>query len=430
MDILDALVRKSLLVAARSPSGRTRFSMLETIRQFAEEQLAQAGDAEAARASHARYFAGLEGDVLALWDSPRQRESYEWFDVELSNLRSAFRWACDSGDLDTGVAIAAFAGPIGNWLDRHEATGWAEELIEAARAADHRRLAELYVAAAQCTMVGRIEQGIRYADAGRSAILSGRYDPVPHGYEAFLGNGYMTAGQFQRAIDCCREMIAMGASDHVYSRAYLIQLLTFVGAWDDARAAAVGLMDEAEATDNPMNACYSLFVAGWVQYNTDPVAAYHIFRRGYVIAQDSGNRQFEAHFATNLARLNFSARPAMGSTSYLRRSAFPWIQETSTSSEYRWRTSPHCSTGSGGTIPPRPFSGSPPAPWGTLAALPEVDTAATHLRDALGDEKYEACTSTGANMSTAAIGDYAFEQIELVRVELAADEQTQKPPKS
>ena len=43
LDLLDALVRKSLLVADRS-SGRTRFSMLETIRQFAEEQLVASGD--------------------------------------------------------------------------------------------------------------------------------------------------------------------------------------------------------------------------------------------------------------------------------------------------------------------------------------------------------------------------------------------------
>src|SRR5882757_877570 len=42
LDLLDALVRKSLLVADRS-SGRTRFSMLETIRQFAEEQLVACG---------------------------------------------------------------------------------------------------------------------------------------------------------------------------------------------------------------------------------------------------------------------------------------------------------------------------------------------------------------------------------------------------
>ena len=76
LDLLDALVRKSLLVADRS-SGRTRFSMLETIRQFAEEQLVARGAATEVRAAHARYFAGREADILALWDSPRQREAYD-----------------------------------------------------------------------------------------------------------------------------------------------------------------------------------------------------------------------------------------------------------------------------------------------------------------------------------------------------------------
>ena len=47
LDLLDALVRKSLLVADRS-SVRTRFSMLETIRQFAEEQLVASGEADEA----------------------------------------------------------------------------------------------------------------------------------------------------------------------------------------------------------------------------------------------------------------------------------------------------------------------------------------------------------------------------------------------
>ena len=50
LDLLDALVRKSLLVADRS-AGRTRFSMLETIRQFAEEQLVANGEAEEVRAA-------------------------------------------------------------------------------------------------------------------------------------------------------------------------------------------------------------------------------------------------------------------------------------------------------------------------------------------------------------------------------------------
>ena len=93
LDLLDALVRKSLLVADRS-SGRTRFSMLRTtIRQFAEDQLVAGGAASEVRAAHSRYFATRETDILALWDSPHQRDAYDWFTVELANLRTAFRWA-------------------------------------------------------------------------------------------------------------------------------------------------------------------------------------------------------------------------------------------------------------------------------------------------------------------------------------------------
>ena len=114
LDLLDALVRKSLLVADRS-SGRTRFSMLETIRQFAEEQLVARGEATEVRTAHARYFAGREADILALWDSPRQREAYDWFTVELANLRTAFRWAADHGDLDVAATIATYAALLGFW---------------------------------------------------------------------------------------------------------------------------------------------------------------------------------------------------------------------------------------------------------------------------------------------------------------------------
>jgi predicted ATPase len=90
LDLLDALVRKSLLVADRW-AGRTRFSMLETIRQFAEEQLVARREATQIRTAHSRHFASREADIMALWDGPRQRAAYEWFAVELANLRTAFR---------------------------------------------------------------------------------------------------------------------------------------------------------------------------------------------------------------------------------------------------------------------------------------------------------------------------------------------------
>ena len=66
-----------------------------------------------ARAAHARYFAGRETDIMALWDSPRQREAYDWFTVELANLRTAFRWAADHDDLDVAATIATYAAFLG-----------------------------------------------------------------------------------------------------------------------------------------------------------------------------------------------------------------------------------------------------------------------------------------------------------------------------
>jgi predicted ATPase len=80
--------------------------MLETIRQFAEEQLAARREAATVRSAHADYFAGRETDIMALWDSPHQREAYGWFATELANLRTAFRWAADESDLDIAAAMA------------------------------------------------------------------------------------------------------------------------------------------------------------------------------------------------------------------------------------------------------------------------------------------------------------------------------------
>ena len=178
LDLLDALVRKSLLVADRS-SGQTRFSMLETIRQFAEDQLAADGEAEQTRAAHARYFAGLEADVLALWDSPRQREAYVWFTVELANLRAAFRWAADHDDLDTAAAIAlyAFIGGSGRAVRTHRMGRGAHRTRESGRtSAGSQRFTSWPASAAGSA---GSTSAIRYSESGQRLIGDKRFDRFP-----------------------------------------------------------------------------------------------------------------------------------------------------------------------------------------------------------------------------------------------------------
>ena len=98
LDLLDSLVRKSL-VTAEQVGGHARYGMLETIRQFAEDQLAATGTIDEVRDRHARYFAEQAVAHWDIWDGPRQRVAVDWVDVELANLRAGFRWAADQGDL-------------------------------------------------------------------------------------------------------------------------------------------------------------------------------------------------------------------------------------------------------------------------------------------------------------------------------------------
>ena len=208
LDLLDSLVRKSLVVADRS-SGHTRFSMLETIRQFAEEQLDARGEAAAARDSHARYFAGRV-DALAMWDGPRQREAYDWFATELANLRTAFRWSADQRDLDTAAAIAMLAGFLGGLVEVLEPVNWAEELVEPACGVGHPRKQALCAYASVCHLFGRVEDALAYSKLGMSAERPVESGVLTQMGELWLGSVYSFIGEPERNIEVWSELLARG----------------------------------------------------------------------------------------------------------------------------------------------------------------------------------------------------------------------------
>lgn len=71
LDLLDSLVRRSL-VTTQQLRDHTRYGLLETIRQFAEDQLAATGVIADVRDRHARYYAATVVEQWAIWDGPRQ----------------------------------------------------------------------------------------------------------------------------------------------------------------------------------------------------------------------------------------------------------------------------------------------------------------------------------------------------------------------
>lgn len=419
LDQLDALVRKSLLIADRS-SGRTRFSMLETIRQFAEEQLTQGDSAGETRAAHAGYFAGREADVMATWDSPRQREAYTWFTLELPNLRAAFRWAADNRDLDTATSIAIYASFLGSLVEQHEPVAWAEEMIEPAKAAEHRRLAQLYAVAAECHEAGRFEDFLRYAAAGEAAIESGRFDPIPDLFETMVASGYLTSGQPERCIEFCHTLIARQPGPHAYATVFLVLGLTLVGAVDEAIAASEGFLAEADTeyhSGNPGFACFILFAYGHAHRDAHPAAAYEALDKGLKTAQETGNRQLESGLLVGLSRLAAAHGDPMDAFDFLTLA----IRNYHDSGSFSLILGPLTILAAlldrlGYHEPAATISHFADSPF-TRTGYPEITTTIHHLRAVLGDQAYESFARVGASMTNGAMAAYALEQIDRARAD-------------
>jgi predicted ATPase len=92
MDGLASLVDKSLLQQEAQPDGEARFGMLETLREYALEQLAIAGELDWARHRHAAYFLKMAEEALPELRGPAQGEWLKRLDLEHDNLRATLDW--------------------------------------------------------------------------------------------------------------------------------------------------------------------------------------------------------------------------------------------------------------------------------------------------------------------------------------------------
>jgi len=114
-DLLSSLVNKSLVIAERTASS-LRYRLLETIRQYAADQLIQVGGEESirqVRALHAEHYLGFCLEIAPQLRGPKQGELFKRLDLELDNLLATFTTLSEqperTGDvLALGVALTIF----------------------------------------------------------------------------------------------------------------------------------------------------------------------------------------------------------------------------------------------------------------------------------------------------------------------------------
>lgn len=114
LDQLTLLVDKSLVVV-EDTRRRTRYRLLETVRQYAQEKLFESREGDDARVRHCDHYAALAARLsAATGDGHEQR--IDDADAEIDNLRAAFAWSRESADTGLALTLAADLQPI--WLSR------------------------------------------------------------------------------------------------------------------------------------------------------------------------------------------------------------------------------------------------------------------------------------------------------------------------
>lgn len=102
---LTSLIEQSLV--QRVPGEDSRYSMLETIRDYAREQLDERGESAEMTARHAAFFDDLAGRGALELEGGLQEPWLDRLALDLDNLRAAIRWALDHGDAESGLRITA-----------------------------------------------------------------------------------------------------------------------------------------------------------------------------------------------------------------------------------------------------------------------------------------------------------------------------------
>jgi predicted ATPase len=130
--LVERLAEHSLLRLEDEAADEPRFWMLETVREFAAEQLSESGDEETTRDAHAAFFAAMVEQARDGMMGPDEAAWHARLTVEHSNVRTALGWLLERGEVETALVMAA--GVRRFWEFRYhyaEGIGWLERALAA-----------------------------------------------------------------------------------------------------------------------------------------------------------------------------------------------------------------------------------------------------------------------------------------------------------
>jgi len=167
LDLLAAVVDQNLAQRVDDVNGEPRFTMLETVREFAHEQLESSGELIRLRQRHAEYFVNLAKRVEPFLMSSQRKGWLNQLQAELNNFRAALNWLIhERPNTEKALTLAGaltwmwyFAGQFG------EGRTWLKSASELPDAADH-------IAAKAKVLSGNARLALYAGDPGQAVELA------------------------------------------------------------------------------------------------------------------------------------------------------------------------------------------------------------------------------------------------------------------
>jgi predicted ATPase/DNA-binding XRE family transcriptional regulator len=240
LDLLSQLLNKSL-VLVETRRAESRYHFLETIRQYALEQLSEAEEASSMRAKHLAYFVKLTEDA-----EPELYRSDQIFwmnklDDELDNLRLALEWAI-AADAKSGMRLLVSLALY--WdarINPQECDAWLSRLLAQYHETDSLRARALAYHGLTLANQGKFDEA--RTSANQALDLSRSIsDQSTEAYSLYvLGICFWQRGDFEQGVPIMKQSLTLyeavgdklgqattlmrlvGSSDYETSKAYMVE---------------------------------------------------------------------------------------------------------------------------------------------------------------------------------------------------------------
>ena len=212
-EALPVLVEQSLLLRMER-DGEPRFTMLETIREFARDQLAASAENEPAHAAHARFFLAMAEQAYPFLISTGDPGWLDRLETEHDNLLAALGWLAETGDVAGAVRLA---GALSWFWYYHghlqEGRAWLERALAmdaddpASRAPASARADVLVGLGVLAHTLGEGERAVALLGQG-AAVRRAEGDGLSHAYaEGLRGGALVSLGRYDEAEPLFTELL-------------------------------------------------------------------------------------------------------------------------------------------------------------------------------------------------------------------------------